>query len=426
MKELLKKDFNISLEIINFCESALSDIKPQINLIKDVVRYNQLKVLSAFSKNKISSQHLDGTTGYGYDDAGREAIDMLYSDVFKAEDALVRHNIISGTHAISICMFAVLRPGDTLVSATGKPYDTLDEVIDGGHTDSGSLKDFKIKYEQAELNAGKVSLDNIMSTLDEKTKMVFIQKSKGYDWRSSLTNVEIGEIIKNVKNYNKDIVCLVDNCYGEFTEKSEPTEYGADLVAGSLIKNPGGGLAPTGGYVVGKKELVELAAYKLNSVGLGKNVGATLDINRHMMQGFFMAPHIVGEALTAALFCGSVFKKMGFDVCPGVDEYRSDIIQAIKFKTPERVIEFCAGIQKGSPIDSFVSPMPWEMPGYSHKVIMAAGGFVQGSSIEISADAPIKPPYIAYMQGGLTFESAYAAIALALQNLADKKLIKGF
>ena len=423
MKSILKNNFGISGKIIDFGEKIYNDVKPLINDIKQRARYNQIKVLSAFNEKRVESQHLTGTTGYGYDDAGREVTDKVFARVFGAEDALVRHNIVSGTHAISLCLFAVLRPGDNVVCAAGKPYDTLEAVLGLTGSNNGSLKDFGIKCKIADLSEGKVDNNNIMSTLDKNTKAVFIQKSKGYAWRDSLTNSQIEEIIKAVKAYNKDIVCIVDNCYGEFAEIDEPPARGADLVAGSLIKNPGGGIAPTGGYIAGRRDLVELASYKLNSVGLEKHVGATLDTNRLLLQGLFLAPNTVGEALSAAVFCAAVFKNLGFKVCPEINDYRSDIIQAIKFETEKRVIEFCKGIQKGSPVDSFVTPTPWDMPGYSHRVIMAAGGFVQGASIELSADAPIKPPYIAYMQGGLTFDSAYVGILSALQSLADAKVI---
>lgn len=427
MRQILNSSFGISDKVINFCEEVRCAAAAQTKGIKDVVQYNQLKVLAAFKNNKISTHHLSGTTGYGYDDEGREAIDSVFAEVFQAEDAIVRHNIVSGTHAISTSLFAVLRPGDTLVSATGKPYDTLEQVIGisrQGKKGEGSLKDFGVNYKQAELSGGEVDYNNVMSTLDKNTKAVIIQKSKGYDWRPSFSNGKIGEIIKKVKSYNENIICIVDNCYGEFAEKDEPSKYGADLVAGSLIKNPGGGLAPTGGYIAGKQRLVSLAANRLSSVGLGRGVGATLDTNRHILQGLFTAPHTVGEALTTALFCGAVFKRLGFEVSPDINSPRYDIIQAIKLGTKEGVIKFCEAIQSASPVDSFAAPQPWEMPGYSHSVIMAAGGFVQGSSIELSADGPIKPPYIAYMQGGLTFESAYAAIALAVQKLADAGLAK--
>ena len=423
MRELLSNKFGISLEIIDFCEGVYKELQTKISDVRDIAKHNQIKVLSAFHDNKISDTHFHGTTGYGYNDGGREAIDAVYAQAFEAEDALVRHNIINGTHAISLCLYAVLRPGDTLVSVTGKPYDTLEEVIGIRGEYCGSLKDFGINYKQVELTEGKVNHNNIMSTIDDNTRAVLIQKSKGYDWRRSLTNSDIKEIIKFVKRIRKDIICIVDNCYGEFAECYEPTSCGADLMAGSLIKNPGGGLASTGGYVAGRKDLVEKAAYRLNSVGLGKHVGATLDTNREILQGFFMAPHVVAESMITALFCGTVFKKLGFEVCPDVDEYRSDIIQAVKLGSEEGVIKFCQGIQKGAPVDSFVTPVPWDMPGYSHKVIMSAGAFTQGASIELSADAPIKPPYIAYMQGGLTFDSAYVGVLCAVQNLVDNGLI---
>ncbi|OQB15896.1 MAG: methionine gamma-lyase [Firmicutes bacterium ADurb.Bin193] len=424
MKKLLHDNFGISGEILSLCEKVIKEIEPHLSRIKETVKCNQLKVLSAFRNNKISETHFHGTTGYGYNDGGREAIDSVYAEVFGAEDALVRHNIINGTHAVSLCLFAVLRPGDTLVCATGKPYDTLEEAIGIRGEGGGSLKNFGINYRQAELVGGKVNHNSIMSTVDKNTKAVLIQKSKGYDWRPSLSNSDIGEIIREIKEINEDIVCIVDNCYGEFVERDEPCEYGADLVAGSLIKNPGGGLAPVGGYIVGKKHFVELCAYRLNSVGLGKHVGATLDTNKAILQGFFIAPHIVGECMASALFCGAVFKKLGFEICPDIGDSRTDIIQAIKLGSEDAVIKFCQGIQKASPIDSFVTPVPWDMPGYDHKVIMAAGTFTQGASIELSADAPIKPPYIAYLQGGLTFDSAYIGIMSAVKNLYDSGLIK--
>jgi len=424
MEKLLQQKFNLSKKAIDFAEEALNEILDKINTLKQNARYNQLKVLSAFQNNKVSETHFAATSGYGYDDSGRDVIDKIYAEIFGAEDALVRHNIISGTHAISLCLFGVLRPGDTLVSVTGKPYDTLEDVIGITENDNlGSLKDFGVNYKQVDLIDGKIDYNNIMLTISEKTKAIMIQKSKGYDFRPSLTNSEIGKIIETVKNINKNIICIVDNCYGEFVERDEPTNYGADLIAGSLIKNPGGGIAPTGGYIAGRKEFVELAAYKLNSVGLGKHVGASLGFNKQILQGLFLAPHIVCESLISALFCGALFEKLGFEVSPKTDEYRTDIIQAIKFGTKEGVIKFCQGIQKGAPIDSFVTPYPWDMPGYSHEVIMAAGAFNQGASIELSADAPIKPPYIAYMQGGLTFDTAYVGILTALQNLIDEGMI---
>ena len=421
MRDLINKQFNIPYEVIDLCDGVLNGIKPRFEAIDRTAKYNQLKVLSAFQKNRVTDAHFGSTSGYGYDDLGREVIDRVYADVFGCEDVLVRHNIINGTHAISLCLYAVLRPNDKLLSVTGTPYDTLEEVIGIRGKNCGSLKDMGVQYSQIDLinGNGEVDCEKIASSVDASTKSVLIQKSKGYSFRQSLTNEKIGNIINEVKRCNPNTVCIVDNCYGEFVETSEPTNYGADLVAGSLIKNPGGGIAPTGGYIAGRKDLVELAAYRLNSVGLGKHVGATLGFNKPILQGLFLAPHTVGEATKTALFCGAVFKKLGYEVSPDVNDYRSDIIQAIKFGSAEGVIKFCQGIQKGAPIDSFVSPEPWNMPGYESQVIMAAGAFTQGASIELSADGPIKPPYIAYMQGGLTFDSAYIGVLQAATTIAQ-------
>ena len=426
MREYLKTQFGISDEVCIFAEKMRKEVQAAFQTIERTSQKNQWKVLHAFQKHHVSDTHFAATTGYGYDDAGRETLDAVYADVFGAEDALVRHTIINGTHAISLCLFAVLRPGDTVVAVTGKPYDTLEEVLgiaENQPSGSGSLKDFGVRYKQVDLSDGKVDYNNIMSTVDKNTKAVMIQKSKGYAFRPSLTCAEIGKIIRTVKEISPDIICIVDNCYGEFVEECEPTQYGADLIAGSLIKNPGGGIVPTGGYICGKKALVELAAYKLNSVGLGKHVGATLGHNKAMFQGLFMAPHIVGESVKTAVFAGCCFQKLGFKTSPAIGEYRSDIIQAIQFGTAEGLIEFCRGIQKGAPIDSFVTPCPWDMPGYADQVIMAAGAFNQGASIELSADGPIRPPYIAYMQGGLTFDSAYVGVLQALELLKQKGAI---
>ena len=424
MKNLLMNDFKIDSKIIDLCDETIIELKGKIDEISENVKYNQLKVLKAFQNNNVSDTHFIPTSGYGYDDTGRDVIDNIYAEVFGAEDAMVRHNIINGTHAISLCLNAVLRPGDTLVAVTGKPYDTLEEVIGIRGSGNGSLKDYDVNYKQVDLKDGKIDYNKIMSTISKNTKAIEIQKSKGYAFRPSLTNKEIGKIIKTVKSINKDIICIVDNCYGEFVEKNEPSNYGADLVAGSLIKNTGGGLAPTGGYICGNKKYVELASYKLNSVGLGKHIGASLGLNKPILQGFFMAPHTVGEALKTALVCGAVYEKLGFEVSPKSTDYRSDIIQAIKFGTEEGIIKFCQGIQAGAAIDSFVVPYAVEMPGYKNKVIMAAGAFNQGSSIELSADGPLIPPYIAYMQGGLTFDSAYLGILKSVQLLYDNGLIK--
>lgn len=423
MKDFITKNFDISPGVYDFGENVISEIKGNFAALEETAKYNQLKVLKAFQDNKVSDVHFNSTTGYGYDDAGREAIDKIYAQVFGAEDSLVRHNIINGTHAISLCLFAVLRPGDTLVAATGKPYDTLEEVIGITGSGNGSLKEFGINYKQVDLIDGMVNYNKIMSTVDKNTKAVIIQKSKGYSFRPSLTCEEIGKIIKTVKEINPDTICVVDNCYGEFAERIEPAQMGADLVAGSLIKNPGGGIAETGGYIAGRADLVELASYKLNSVGLGKHVGATLGMNKQILQGFFMAPKTVCESIKTAVFCGAAYQKLGFEVSPKKDDYRSDIIQAIRFGTEEGIIKFCQGIQKGAPVDSFVTPYPWDMPGYSHRVIMAAGAFTQGASIELSADGPITLPYIAYMQGGLTFESAYLGVLRSVQEMKNAGLI---
>ena len=380
--------------------------------------------MKAFADNRVSDSHFVATTGYGYDDLGRDTLDRVYADIMGAEDTLVRHNFISGTHTISTALFAVLRPNDILVSITGKPYDTLEEVIGiQGEAGNGSLKDFGVKYVQIDLkHDGTPDLEQIKFTLTHmNVKAVTIQRSKGYGWRPTYSAKDIGALIEFVKEISPETICIVDNCYGEFVETEEPTAYGADLIAGSLIKNPGGGLAPTGGYIAGKQKYVELCAYRLTSVGIGKEAGASLGFNRQMYQGLFMAPHVVSQALKAAVLCSAVFEKLGFEVDPKPNEIRHDIIQSIKFGDPDKVTAFCQGIQKGSPVDSFVTPEPWDMPGYSSQVIMAAGAFVQGASIELSADAPIKPPYIAYMQGGLTYESAKLGIMVAADKMIRKE-----
>lgn len=421
--DFIKDNFGISGRTLKLVEEAENEIKEQFKCIENTAEINQLRVMKAFADNRVSDSHFVATTGYGYDDAGRDTLDRVYADIMGAEDALVRHNFISGTHTISTAFFAVLRPGDKLVSITGRPYDTLEEVIGiSGDAGSGSLKDFGVTYGQIDLkDDGMPDMEKIKECLAEsKVKAVTIQRSKGYGWRPTYSAEEIGTLIQFVKKISPDTVCIVDNCYGEFVETAEPTMYGADLIAGSLIKNPGGGLAPTGGYIAGKKKYVELCAYRLTSVGIGREAGASLGFNRQLYQGLFMAPHIVSQALKAAVLCSSVFKKLGFEVDPQPDEARRDIIQSIKFGSPDKVIEFCRGIQKGAPVDSFVTPEPWDMPGYSSQVIMAAGAFVQGASIELSADAPIKPPYIAYMQGGLTYESAKLGIMVAAENLLGK------
>lgn len=421
--KFIKDNFGISDKTLKLVSEAEESIKEQFKHIENICEINQLRVMKAFADNRVSDSHFVATTGYGYDDLGRDTLDRVYADIMGAEDALVRHNFISGTHTISTALFAVLRPNDILVSITGKPYDTLEEVIGiQGEAGNGSLKDFGVKYVQIDLkHDGTPYLEQIKFTLTHmNVKAVTIQRSKGYGWRPTYSAKDIGALIEFVKEISPETICIVDNCYGEFVETEEPTAYGADLIAGSLIKNPGGGLAPTGGYIAGKQKYVELCAYRLTSVGIGKEAGASLGFNRQMYQGLFMAPHVVSQALKAAVLCSAVFEKLGFEVDPKPNEIRHDIIQSIKFGDPDKVTAFCQGIQKGAPVDSFVTPEPWDMPGYSSQVIMAAGAFVQGASIELSADAPIKPPYIAYMQGGLTYESAKLGIMVA----ADKMLRK--
>lgn len=421
--KFIKDNFGISDKTLKLVSEAEESIKEQFKHVENICEINQLRVMKAFADNRVSDSHFVATTGYGYDDLGRDTLDRVYADIMGAEDALVRHNFISGTHTISTALFAVLRPNDILVSITGKPYDTLEEVIGiQGEAGNGSLKDFGVKYVQIDLkHDGTPDLEQIKFTLTHmNVKAVTIQRSKGYGWRPTYSAKDIGALIEFVKEISPETICIVDNCYGEFVETEEPTAYGADLIAGSLIKNPGGGLAPTGGYIAGKQKYVELCAYRLTSVGIGKEAGASLGFNRQMYQGLFMAPHVVSQALKAAVLCSAVFEKLGFEVDPKPNEIRHDIIQSIKFGDPDKVTAFCQGIQKGAPVDSFVTPEPWDMPGYSSQVIMAAGAFVQGASIELSADAPIKPPYIAYMQGGLTYESAKLGIMVA----ADKMLRK--
>lgn len=423
MKKEYKKLFQIDGRTVDLVCLAEKKAKDEMKQAEEIAEYNQLKVLQAFQKNKISETHFIGSTGYGYDDAGRETLDRLYADIFGAEDALVRHNIISGTHALSLCLFGVLRPGDTLLAATGKPYDTLEETIGIRGEGNGSLKDFGISYRQVDLRDNKPDIDGILNCLDESVKAVIIQRSKGYDFRKSLSVEEIGDIITAVKRKKQDVIVIVDNCYGEFVDVIEPTQVGADLMAGSLIKNPGGSLALTGGYIAGKREYVELCSYKLNAVGIGKECGATFDLNRSMFQGIYLAPHIVCQAVKTAVLAAYVFAELGFQTSPAIGEKRSCIIEAIRFGDPRLVVAFCQGIQKGAAIDSFVVPEPWDMPGYGDPVIMAAGAFVQGSSIELSADAPMKDPYVAYMQGGVTYIYGKMGVMLAVDNMIKQNLL---
>lgn len=423
-KKFMEENFNIDSRVLELSERALIDVKNTFDEIDEIKEYNQLKVLKAMQLEKLSDNHFTNTTGYGYGDIGRDTLERVYARIFNAEDALVRPHIVSGTHAITIALGGNLRPSDTLLAITGKPYDTLLQVIGIEGENIGSLKEYGVKYKQIELNDSyKIDIPEVIKAISEdpSIKMVEIQRSTGYGWRPSLSIEDIGQAIKAIKAVRENIICFVDNCYGEFLDVQEPIEVMADLAAGSLIKNIGGGIAPTGGYVVGKKKYVEQAAYRLTSPGLGKECGSTFGLVRHMFQGLFMAPHITAEALKSAIFCSRLGELLGYEVSPKFFEKRSDIIQAIKFNNPKDLINFCKGIQKGSPVDSFVECEPWDMPGYTNQVIMAAGAFVQGSSIELSADAPIREPYIAYLQGGLTFEHAKLGVMIGITNVLKNK-----
>ena len=417
------QSMGISKEVYDFGNEILAGLKERFDAIDEVAEYNQMKVLNAMQECKVSDIHFAATTGYGYNDLGRDTLEEVYAKVFHTEDALVRPQIVSGTHALALALSSQLRPGDELLSPVGKPYDTLEEVI-GIRESVGSLAEYGITYRQVDLlEDGSFDWENIRKAINEKTKMVTIQRSKGYQTRPTLSVERIAELIKFVKDIKPDLICMVDNCYGEFVETIEPTDVGADMCVGSLIKNPGGGLAPTGGYIAGKKECIERAAARLTSPGLGKEVGASLGVISSFYQGFFLAPTVTAGALKGAIFAANVYEKLGFGVVPNGTESRHDIIQAITFGTPEGVIEFCRGIQAAAPVDSFVVPEPWAMPGYDSDVIMAAGAFVQGSSIELSADAPIKPPYAVYFQGGLTWNHAKFGILMSLQKLVEAKII---
>lgn len=392
--------------------------------IDRICQINTERVLASFRNNRVSEAMLHGTTGYGYDDRGRDVLDAIFAEVFGAEDALVRHTFVSGTHTLSTALFGVLRPGDTILSVTGQPYDTLCETFGiTGQAGNGSLKDFGVNYKEIDLDENgepQIELMKKMIKEDPSVKLVFMQRSRGYTARQTLTIEQIENVAKSAKSV-RDVIVFTDNCYGEFVREKEPTAVGVDLMAGSLIKNPGGGLARTGGYICGRKDLVELCAYRLTAVGIGKECGATLDELRVMFQGFFMAPHIVAQALKTAVYAAKKMADAGFTVSPRYDEQREDIIQTVTFGNAEDLLAFCRGIQHGSPVDSFVTPEPWAMPGYDCDVVMAAGGFISGSSIELSADAPVKDPYIAYMQGGLTFESGKVAVDTALKYILESK-----
>lgn len=413
----------IEEDVYQFCEKIWSSLETRFKEIDEISEYNQMKVIAAMQKNRVSEACLLGTTGYGYNDLGRETLEAVYADIFHTEDALVRPQITCGTHALALALMSNLRPGDELLSPVGKPYDTLEEVI-GIRPSKGSLAEYGITYKQVDLlQDGKFDFEGIRQAINPKTKVVTIQRSKGYQTRPTLSVGRIGELIHYIKSIKPDVICMVDNCYGEFTEITEPSDVGADLVVGSLIKNPGGGLAPIGGYLAGKKECIENAAYRLTSPGLGKEVGASLQVMNSFYQGLFLAPSVTANALKSAVFAANIYEKLGFPVVPDATESRHDIIQAVTFGNAEGVIAFCQGIQQAAAVDGHVTPEPWDMPGYDSPVIMAAGAFVAGSSIELSADGPIKPPYVVYFQGGLTWQHGKFGIMKTLQRMVEKEII---
>ena len=417
------KNLGISREVYEFGEKIEESLKERFAEIDARAEYNQMKVIKAMQENRVSAECFNMSSGYGYNDLGRDTLEKVYASCFKGEDALVRPQITCGTHALALALMSNLRPGDELMSPVGKPYDTLEEVI-GIRPSKGSLAEYGVTYSQVDLLPdGSFDYENIKKAINDRTKLVTIQRSKGYATRPTLSVTRIGELISFIKNIKPDVICMVDNCYGEFVEEKEPLEVGADMIVGSLIKNPGGGLAPIGGYIVGKKECVENAAYRLTSPGLGKEVGASLGVIQSFYQGFFMAPTVVSGALKGAVFAANIYEKLGFSVIPNGTESRHDIIQAVTFNNPDAMIAFCEGIQEAAPVDSYVTPEPWAMPGYDSDVIMAAGAFVQGSSIELSADGPIKPPYAVYFQGGLTWYHAKLGILMSLQKLKERNLV---
>lgn len=423
-KPVVKKGFEFDERILKLAEKAEAECSEEFALAEKIARKNSEKVLYAFINNKVSSACLVGTTGYGYDDVGRDTLDKVYAEVMGAEDTLVRHSFVSGTHALTVALFGVLRTGDKLVSLTGKPYDTLEEVIGIRGNGNGSLKDFGVEYDQIDfLPDGKPNLADIFMKVKD-AKVAYIQRSRGYALRPTLTVEDIAEIVKSVKNANPNAIIMVDNCYGEFVEEAEPLSVGADLIIGSLIKNPGAGIAETGGYIAGKKKLVELCSYRMTCVGMGKEVGCTLNQNKLMYQGLLLAPEVVCNAVKTAIFTGKIMTMLGFECLPAQGAKRGDIITTVLMKNSENLVAFCQGIQKGSPIDSYVTPEPWDMPGYDSQVIMAAGAFNMGASIELSADAPLREPFAAYVQGGLTFPVARLGVLTAIQEMYDKHCIR--
>ena len=413
--------FKIDPRIEQAAGKAQNLARPYFQRIEETADWNEQKMLAAFSKNGVSESHFAASTGYGYGDRGRETLDRVFADAFGAEDALVRHNFVSGTHALTVALFGVLRPGDTMLSVTGIPYDTLRAVIGLEGDGNGSLKEYGIHYDQVELTPdGKPDYAEIERRVTPKVRMVYIQRSRGYSLRPSLFVEEIEKIAEVAKHKVPDCIVMVDNCYGEFVQRDEPVSHGADLMAGSLIKNPGGGIAPTGGYIAGRKDLVESCSYRLTTPGTGREIGATLGSNRELFMGAFHAPVVTGEALKTAAFTAALFHTLGYEVSPRFDEPRADIIQTIMLKTEEALVAFCRGVQKGAPVDSFVTPEPWDMPGYDCKVIMAAGAFTLGASIELSADAPLREPYAAWMQGALNYPSGRLGAMLAAQSMLEQ------
>ncbi len=415
--------FDIDSKILKASEKAIKKTEKEFKKIDEITEFNQQKVISAFIKHGVSESHFTSTTGYGYGDRGRETLDKIWADVFGAEDALVRHNFTCGTHTLATALFGVLRPGDKMLCVTGTPYDTIHGVIGISGEGMGSLKDFGVLYDEVPLKNDRLDYDAIKKAVDDSVTMVYIQRSRGYELRPSLLISEIEKVVQIAKSKNPDVIVMVDNCYGEFVQKQEPCDVGADLIAGSLIKNAGGGMARTGGYIAGRKDLVEKCAYRLTTPGLGKEVGATIGMNRELYMGLFYAPHTVGEALKSAVYIAALFSGFGFDTTPAFDAERGDIVQSLGLGNEKRLVAFCQGIQSGSPIDSYLSPEPWDMPGYDSKVVMAAGAFTMGSSIELSADAPIREPYYAWIQGGLTFHSAKLCALLAAQKMLDGGLL---
>ena len=423
MSNIFTENFGIDEKVLNYAEPILKELRSRFAELDETAEYNQLKVISAMQKEHVGEMHLSGTTGYGYNDEGRDTLERVYARIFHTEAALVRPQLVCGTHALNVALSANLRPGDELLSINGKPYDTMDEII-GIRPSKGSLAEYGVTYAQVDLlEDGTFDFEGIKKAINDRTKVVAIQRSRGYASRPTLSVEQIGEAIACVKGVRKDIIVMVDNCYGEFVQKIEPSDVGADMIVGSLIKNPGGGLAPCGGYIAGTKECVEQAMFRLTSPGLGGEVGPSLNVNRALYQGLFLSPVVTANAIKGAIFASNVYEKLGFRCLPDSKAPRFDIIQEVDLETPERLIAFCEGIQAAAPVDSFATPEPWDMPGYDSQVIMAAGAFVQGASIELSADGPMREPYAAYFQGGLTWYHAKLGVLESLQKLYEKNLI---